>query len=132
MENLIKGIDMKKVIKFLIIVAIIIWISVIIINKNDDIVVCIDAGHGGTDAGAINNNRYEKDDTLKIAKLIEKYLKEQGIKTVMTRTNDTYVSLRERCKIANKKRADLFISIHRNSAEQGNGVEIWTNSKKKQ
>lgn len=132
MENLIKGIDMKKVIKFLIIVAIIIWISVIIINKNDDIVVCIDAGHGGTDAGAINNNRYEKDDTLKIAKLIEEYLNNEGIKTVMTRTNDTYVSLRERCKIANKKRADLFISIHRNSAEQGNGVEIWTNSKKKQ
>lgn len=132
MENLIKGIDMKKVIKFLIIIAIIIWISVIIINKNDDIVVCIDAGHGGTDSGAINNNRYEKDDTLKIAKLIEEYLNNEGIKTVMTRTNDTYVSLRERCKIANKKRADLFISIHRNSAEQGNGVEIWTNSKKKQ
>ena len=123
---------MKKIIKFLIIIAIIIWISVIIINKNDDIVVCIDAGHGGTDSGAINNNRYEKDDTLKIAKLIEEYLNNEGIKTVMTRTNDTYVSLRERCKIANKKRADLFISIHRNSAEQGNGVEIWTNSKKKQ
>lgn len=132
MENLIKGINMKKIIKFLIIIAIIIWISVIIINKNDDIVVCIDAGHGGTDVGAINNNRYEKDDTLKIAKLIEKYLNNEGIKTVMTRTNDIYVSLRERCKIANKKRADLFISIHRNSAEEGNGVEIWTNSKKKQ
>ena len=123
---------MKKIIKFLIIVAIIVWISIIIINKNDEIVVCIDAGHGGTDSGAINNNRYEKDDTLKIAKLIEKYLNNEGIKTVMTRTNDIYVSLRERCKIANKKRADLFISIHRNSAEQGNGVEIWTNSKKKQ
>ena len=123
---------MKKIIKFLIIVAIIVWISIIIINKNNEIVVCIDAGHGGTDAGAINNNRYEKDDTLKIAKLIEKYLNNEGIKTVMTRTNDIYVSLRERCKIANKKRADLFISIHRNSAEEGNGVEIWTNSKKKQ
>lgn len=123
---------MKKLIKFLIIIAIIVWISIIIINKNNEIVVCIDAGHGGTDVGAINNNRYEKDDTLKIAKLIEEYLNNEGIKTVMTRTNDTYVSLRERCKIANKKRADLFISIHRNSAEQGNGVEIWTNSKKKQ
>lgn len=132
MENLIKGIDMKKLIKFLIIIAIIVWISIIIINKNNEIVVCIDAGHGGTDVGAINNNRYEKYDTLKIAKLIEEYLNNEGIKTVMTRTNDTYVSLRERCKIANKKRADLFISIHRNSAEQGNGVEIWTNSKKKQ
>ena len=123
---------MKKLIKFLIIIAIIVWISIIIINKNNEIVVCIDAGHGGTDVGAINNNRYEKYDTLKIAKLIEEYLNNEGIKTVMTRTNDTYVSLRERCKIANKKRADLFISIHRNSAEEGNGVEIWTNSKKKQ
>lgn len=120
---------MKKVVKFLAIFAIIV-ISVIIIKKDDELIVCIDAGHGGTDVGAINENRYEEDDNLKIAKLVEKYLEEQGIKTVMTRNNDTNVSLKRRCKIANKKEADLFVSIHRNSAEQGNGIEIWTNSKK--
>lgn len=120
---------MKKVVKFLAIFAIIV-ISVIIIKKDDELIVCIDAGHGGTDVGAVNENRYEKDDTLKVAKLVEKYLEEQGIKTVMTRDNDTNVSLKQRCKFANKKEADLFVSIHRNSAEQGNGIEIWTNSKK--
>lgn len=72
---------MKKVVKFLAIFAIIV-ISVIIIKKDDELIVCIDAGHGGTDVGAVNENRYEKDDTLKVAKLVEKYLEEQGIKIV--------------------------------------------------
>ena len=47
----------------------------------------------------------------------------------MTRDNDTSVSLRQRCKRANRKKADLFVSIHRNSAESGSGIEIWINSK---
>lgn len=122
---------MKKVIKFIVIFAIIIISVIIITNKKDDeIIVCIDAGHGGNDAGAVNGNRYEKDDTLKVAKLVRKHLQEQGIKTIMTRYDDIYVDLKERCKIANKKKADLFISIHRNSAEEGNGIEIWTSSRK--
>lgn len=123
---------MKKVVKFLAIIVLvaIIVISVIIINKDDELIVCIDAGHGGDDAGAVNENRHEKDDTLKVAKLVKKYLEEQGIKTVMTRAQDNYVSLNQRCRTANMKKADLFVSIHRNSAEKGNGIEIWTNSKK--
>lgn len=121
---------MKKVVKFLIIFVIIIISVMIIMKKDDELIVCIDAGHGGTDAGAVNEKRYEKDDNLEVAKLVKKFLEEQGIKTIMTRDNDTYVSLRQRCRIANKKEADLFVSIHRNSAEQGNGIEIWTNSKK--
>lgn len=121
---------MKKVVKFLVVFAIIV-ISVIIITKDDELIVCIDAGHGGTDVGAVNKNRYEKDDNLKIAKLIEKYLQEHGIKTVMTRDNDTNVSLRQRCKIANREEADIFVSVHRNSATTGNGIEIWTSSLKK-
>ena len=120
---------MKNVVKFLAIFAIIV-ISVIIINKDDEIIVCIDAGHGGTDVGAINDTRYEKDDNLEVAKLVKKYLEEQGIKTIMTRDNDTSVSLRQRCRIANRKEADIFASIHRNSAEAGNGIEIWTSSNK--
>lgn len=122
---------MKKVVKFLVVFAIIV-ISVIIITKDDELIVCIDAGHGGTDVGAVNKNRFEKDDNLKLAKLIEKYLQEHGIKTVMTRDNDINVSLRQRCRIANREEADIFVSIHRNSAiDTGNGVEIWTSSFKK-
>ena len=124
---------MKKIIKFAIIITILIIISVIIINifnKNDKIIVCIDAGHGGNDVGAESKNRKEKEDTLKIAKLVKKYLEEQGIKVLMTRDDDTTISLKQRCNMANKKKADIFISIHRNSAVEGKGIEIWTNSKK--
>lgn len=120
---------MKNVVKFLVILAIIV-ISVIIIDKDDDLIVCMDAGHGGADVGAVNATRYEKDDNLAIAQLVQKYLEEQGIKTIMTRDNDTNVSLRERCRIANRKEADIFVSIHRNSAEAGSGIEIWIDSKK--
>ena len=124
-----------KVIRILLILTIlsIVIIGVLkIIKKDDKIVVCIDAGHGGTDAGAVVDNRYEKDDTLKVAKLVKKYLEEQDIKVVMTRDNDKTISLEERCNIANKKKADLFVSIHRNSAENGNGIEIWVNSNKEE
>lgn len=126
---------MKKVIKFLIIIVVLLVVSAIIVKiikiKDDNVIICIDAGHGGTDVGALNENRYEKYDTLKVAKLVKQYLEKQDIKVIMTRDNDTTLSLRNRCRTANKKKADLFISIHRNSAEMGNGIEIWTNSKEK-
>lgn len=124
---------MKKEIIFLIITVILLVISVIIVKvikiQDDNVIICIDAGHGGTEVGASNGNRYEKYDTLKVAKLVKQYLEKQDIKVVMTRDNDITLSLRDRCRIANKKKADLFVSIHRNSAEKGNGIEIWTNSK---
>lgn len=92
-------------------------------------------GHGGTDVGASYGGRYEKDDTLHVAKLvkekIEKTQSEKNIKVIMTRENDKTISLQNRCRMANKKSADLFVSIHRNSAENGNGLEIWTNSQKR-
>lgn len=117
---------MKNVVKFLVVFAIIIISVIIIYNKEDELIVCIDAGHGGYDVGAVNENRYEKNDNLTIANLVRNYLEENGIKTIMTRDNDTSVSLRQRCIIANKKEADIFVSIHRNSSEAGKGVEIWT------
>ncbi len=93
--------------------------------------VVIDAGHGGDDVGAVdfNGTRYEKDDVLDVALLVREELSEYGnINVVMTRDDDTFVSLDDRCKIANDMNADLFVSIHRNSADIGNGVEIWVNS----
>ena len=93
-------------------------------------------GHGGNDVGASSENRYEKDDTLQIAKLVKKYLEKnqskRKIKVIMTREKDKAISLQDRCKFANKKKADLFVSIHRNSADTGNGIEIWANSQKRE
>ncbi len=126
---------MKKLIKILAIFVILIIIVIIVVTlakKNDKIVICIDAGHGGNDVGATSKNRYEKDDNLKVAKLVKQYLENENIDVVMTRDSDTTISLQERCKIANKKKADLFVSIHRNSSEVGNGIEIWTSSNKKE
>jgi len=123
---------MKKVIKWLVIILIIISI-VIIINiarKNNKVIVCVDAGHGGIDTGGTMNGRYEKDDTLKLAKLIEEKLKQQDIKLIMTRNEVKDVGLQERCDIANKKKTKIFVSLHRDCLETGKGLDIWTNSQK--
>ncbi len=125
---------MKKSVKILLIAAllVVLVIVILIIKSNHKIVVCIDAGHGGDDVGATLDKRYEKDDTFEIAKLVKEYLKKQDVKVIMTRKKDKSVSLEERCKIANNKKADFFVSIHRNSAKTGNGIEIWCNSSKRE
>ena len=93
-------------------------------------IVCIDAGHGGKDAGAVLDTRYEKDDNLHLALAVEKALEAKGFTVVMTRTDDVFVELEDRCKTANDADAALFIALHRNSAEAANakGFEVWTNS----
>lgn len=81
-----------------------------------NIIVAVDAGHGGKDAGAIGCcGDKEKDVTLAIAKYLEHELKHRGAKVVMTRTDDSYVGLRERVDIANEKDAMFLISIHGNA-----------------
>lgn len=125
----------KQQIKILLIaiLLLVVFLIIIILRKDENkIVVCIDAGHGGDDVGAILDKRYEKNDTLEVAKLVKKYLKKQNIKVIMTREQDKAVSLEQRCNIANRKKADYFVSIHRNSAKTGNGIETWCNSSKKE
>lgn len=92
--------------------------------------VCIDPGHGGTSSGATLGNRLEKDDTLRLSLLVRDILEERGYTVVMTRDDDSDVSLADRCKIANKARASLFVSIHRNSstAPDATGMEMWIHS----
>ena len=91
--------------------------------------ICIDAGHGGSDPGAIQGKYREKDITLavalKLGKLIEKAYPE--MKVVYTRKTDVAVDLWERGKIANKANAQLFISIHVNKFSQSSarGVETY-------
>lgn len=87
-----------------------------------EFVVVIDAGHGGKDHGAIDNNAREKDINLAVAlrlgDLIEKKIKNSEV--VFTRDNDSFVSLQGRADIANKAKGDLFISIHTNSVDASN------------
>jgi N-acetylmuramoyl-L-alanine amidase len=78
--------------------------------------VVIDAGHGGKDAGAVANGVREKDVTLAVALKLGEYLQQQGLRVVYTRTNDRFVELRERGRIANEAGGKLFISIHCNAA----------------
>lgn len=96
----------------------------------DEKTVCIDPGHGGTSSGATLGNRLEKDDTLRLSLLVRDILAERGYTVVMTRDDDSDVSLEDRCKTANKERASLFVSIHRNSStsKDATGVEMWIHS----
>ena len=90
--------------------------------------VVIDAGHGGDDYGATYNGRNEKDDNLALALLVAQELDEKGITYKLTRNSDVFISLEKRCIIANERNARLFVALHRNSAENAKGVEIWINS----
>lgn len=92
------------------------------------VTICLDAGHGGKDAGSENGSRLEKDDTLKLTLAISSYLKDLGIDVVLTRSDDTFLELSQRCDIANNANAAYFVSIHRNKGN-GEGVETWIYSK---
>lgn len=98
-----------------------------VIQEEKGVIVCIDAGHGGKDNGADYGKRYEKDDNLKIAQAVADYLREKNVTVVMTREEDVFLSLEERCAMANAKEADYFVSLHRNTGD-GNGVETWVYS----
>ncbi len=96
---------------------------------NKQWVIVIDPGHGGKDPGALGAFSKEKDVVLAIALKTGKYIDEniKNAKVIYTRTGDTYPELRERPEIANRNKADLFISIHANSAPQKNvrGAETY-------
>ncbi|MCR4435932.1 MAG: N-acetylmuramoyl-L-alanine amidase [Clostridiales bacterium] len=82
---------------------------------SDNPVVVVDAGHGGSDPGEVSGGVYEKNLNLDVAKRLNKLLTDAGIKTYMTRTDDSYVDLYDRSDLANSVNADLFISIHHNA-----------------
>ncbi|MFD4815105.1 N-acetylmuramoyl-L-alanine amidase [Peribacillus butanolivorans] len=85
--------------------------------------IFIDAGHGGSDPGAVGNGLKEKDITLKIATMVKSMLEDyKDVSVKMSRTGDTYPSLSARTKAANEYAADIFLSIHIN-AGGGTGYE---------
>lgn len=89
--------------------------------------IVLDAGHGGADPGAVYMGRQEKDDTLALTLAVGKILAANGVDVVYTRTTDIYQTPFEKAQIANREKADYFISIHRNSgpiSNQYHGVEV--------
>ncbi len=94
--------------------------------------VCIDPGHGDYDVGttSLDGSRLEKDDNLAIGLKVRDFLEESGAVVVMTRDDDTFLSLEERCQLANRTSSDLFVSLHRNSYDGDiSGIEVWVHNK---
>lgn len=95
------------------------------------ITVCLDPGHGGKDPGCDyqkdGSTIQEKEETLQMVLAIKEAMEAQGINVILTREDDTFIELEDRAAIANEAEADYFISIHRNTLENGhaNGVEIY-------
>lgn len=92
--------------------------------------VIIDAGHGGKDPGAIGKVGKEKDINLGVALRLGEMIKDKhpGVKVIFTRDDDFFVELQERANIANRSKAQLFISIHTNSSKsnEARGTETYT------
>lgn len=97
--------------------------------KNKVEVVVIDPGHGGRDPGAVGSLVREKDIVLSIGLKLGKYIEDnfEDVRVIYTRDDDTFVPLHERANIANKNKADLFISIHANALPRSGaiGTETW-------
>lgn len=81
--------------------------------------VVLDAGHGGHDTGALGKNSREKDIALAVVLKLRDYIHEnmKDVKVILTRSDDTFVELYRRARIANENNADLFISVHCNSTK---------------
>lgn len=91
--------------------------------------ICIDFGHGGSDAGASFERVFEKDRNRAIGEALGRGFSKLGFQVSYTRTSDEYVSLSERADRANKGNADILLSIHCNSAKPNpspSGFELWT------
>lgn len=104
-------------------------------KQDRDIIIAIDAGHGGEDPGSIGpGKRYEKRVTLAIAKELAALINAQrGLKAVMIRTGDYFVNLNRRSELARKHGADLLLSIHADaySTPQPRGASVWVLSRKR-
>lgn len=98
-------------------------------NRDRDIIIAIDAGHGGEDPGSIGGaGTYEKNITLSVAQKLAALIDaEKGMRAVMTRTGDYYISPNKRPEIARQNKSDLFISIHADAftTPQPSGASVW-------
>ncbi len=108
--------------------------KVVNIDSGRDILVAIDAGHGGIDPGAKGyKGTYEKDVVLQIARKLEALVnKEEGMRALMIRDGDYFIKLDDRIKKARKNKADIFISIHADAFpdKRARGASVYTISKR--
>ena len=95
-------------------------------TQNKQLIV-IDPGHGGFDIGATVQSVEEKALALQTATLVKKYLHDMGYRVILTRSRDTFISLKKRTQIANDTKSKLFVSIHFNAFKGTNvkGIEIY-------
>jgi N-acetylmuramoyl-L-alanine amidase len=98
-------------------------------HRNQDMII-VDPGHGGSDFGthSLGVPKYhEKNLNLSTAQMLKNYLQSFGYNVIMTRTDDTFISLEDRATLANKQNAKLFVSVHYNSApsREAEGVEVF-------
>jgi N-acetylmuramoyl-L-alanine amidase CwlD len=84
--------------------------------------IVLDAGHGGSDPGAQRGNVQEKEITMDIVNKLKKSLESRGATIVMTRSDDTFVSLEDRVKLTNSTNPDLFLSVHINALESTSDI----------
>jgi N-acetylmuramoyl-L-alanine amidase CwlD len=84
--------------------------------------IVLDAGHGGTDPGAQRGEIQEKEITLAITQKLRTLLEKQGVEIIMTRSDDTFVSLEDRVKVTNQNIPDLFLSVHINALESTSDI----------
>lgn len=91
-------------------------------NGDNAFVLVVDPGHGGHDAGAVDHGQKEKDINLAVGRALSELVKKKlkDVKVVMTRDDDTYLTLQQRADKANKSKGDLFVSIHTNSVDKSN------------
>lgn len=99
-------------------------------RENKKIVVMLDAGHGGEDFGthSLGKTKYqEKHLNLSTSMMVKNFLTQFGFEVVLTRSDDTFISLEERSLFANEKKPKLFVSIHFNSAPSADaeGIEVF-------
>ncbi len=95
---------------------------IVVPRAPDETVVVLDAGHGGSDPGAMRADVQEKDITLGIIEKLKKILESKGARIVLTRHDDTFVSLEDRVKITNQVAPNLFLSVHINSLETTSNI----------
>lgn len=96
-------------------------------GQKKNLTIVLDPGHGGKDSGAVAEDKTtEKSLTLRLAPRVESMLRAKGYNVIMTRTTDEFIALSERADIANRNNADLFVSMHFNSAGSSSayGIEV--------
>lgn len=96
-------------------------------KEPEEIVVAIDAGHGGADDGCVRKGVKEKEVNLDIAKKVQSKLQTMGYQVVLVREEDEFMTLSKRVKVAKKAHADVYVSIHQNSSDvwKARGVEAY-------